>query len=897
MLPKISRRRHALLYTTAIVAILSSGIAHAQAAGGGENSQARPTDALQEVVVTATRQNDTVNRVPLSISAQTQRTLDQQGVRTVVDLQGFVPALQISQTSSGVAFPSIRGVIAAGSGVAATVGFYLDDTPLQKRNAQIPLPRTNGTPIPPLFDLDRVEVLRGPQGTLFGGGSEGGTIRYITPAPSLTRYAVYARGEVSSTAYGDPSEEAGVAINAPIVQDKLALRGSVWRKHTGGWIDTADRFSPGQFRYNNINSGDSWLTRLQVAWAPTEKSRITLGYFGSHEQQDSSSQNYNLPITSPIVQPAACYLNPPAGAKAPTYGAAVGFGDANCASLTAQGKANFTRPGATYGPYPNLGVSKQIAPLRKEPSATTLSLATLTIDYDFGPVVFKSISSVIRDQTKGVTSWTTYLDNAQVSAQYGNTVIPLGLTQQAACPYSCADQALFVSRNNRNGFTQEVRLSSPANASPFSWVGGFFYSMQKEKLFMNVQIDPSHSLPIYGTTLAQRFTVGAVPSDPTFTVNFANAPFLNGPANSFEILEQIYDDNEVAAFGEANYAIANKIKLTAGLRVSRLQSDYNRAQWGPVDGVALPSVANGGIVSGSTTEYPVTPRVTAQYQLSEKDMLYVTASKGFRAGGANAPIPASLCGGQLAAAGLQSSDLPTSYKSDTTWNYELGGKFRLFNNRVQLNGAVYRIDWNGTQQAFTPNGCGINIVVNAGAARSQGVELEAQARLFKGLSANAAFGYDDAKYTQGSSLGIQAVTVKDLPLVAQAPYTLNIGARYEADLSNTARGYIRGDWNWQSKKPLIPYPVAGFAPDAVNFSFQRTNVRAGVEYGAFDINVFVNNLFNNQEGNITGGRGRCPQPVQGGTAACVGFGSYNPFLSVTPFTTPRQVGLQIAYRH
>ncbi len=127
---------------------------------------------------------------------------------------------------------SIRGIRQTSS-TAATTGFYLDETALQKR-AAAGFGSQNGTPVPPLFDLERIEVLRGPQGTLFGGGSEGGTIRYIQPEPGLTDYSSYARAQWMQTKGGDPSYEAGVAVGGPIVDDKLGFRASVFARKNGG---------------------------------------------------------------------------------------------------------------------------------------------------------------------------------------------------------------------------------------------------------------------------------------------------------------------------------------------------------------------------------------------------------------------------------------------------------------------------------------------------------------------------------------------------------------------------------------------------------------------------------------------------------------------------------------
>ena len=153
--------------------------------------------------------------MPISITALTQDDLDQKGIRDFSEMVRFTPGVSID--TSGTNAISIRGI--SSSGGAGTTGIYIDDTPIQMRalgfNPDDTLPKT--------FDLDRVEVLRGPQGTLFGAGSEGGTVRYIMAQPSATIESTYVRTEMSFTQDGAPSYEAGIAHGGPIIDGEATL--------------------------------------------------------------------------------------------------------------------------------------------------------------------------------------------------------------------------------------------------------------------------------------------------------------------------------------------------------------------------------------------------------------------------------------------------------------------------------------------------------------------------------------------------------------------------------------------------------------------------------------------------------------------------------------------------
>ncbi len=239
----------------------SDDAAAAKASAENPSSAAGPTQ-LAEITVTATRREESLSKVPISVSAFSQETMDQRGVKDITDLVRYTPGVSIDQT--GTNNISIRGI--SSSGGAGTTGIYIDDTPIQMRslgfNPDDTLPKT--------FDLDRVEVLRGPQGTLFGAGSEGGTVRYILTQPSLTTASTYVKSEVSSTQYGEPSYEAGIAHGGPIIDDVLGYRASIWYRKDGGWIDRVDPTTLAVVDHD-ANSDESFVVRLASVWRPIER--------------------------------------------------------------------------------------------------------------------------------------------------------------------------------------------------------------------------------------------------------------------------------------------------------------------------------------------------------------------------------------------------------------------------------------------------------------------------------------------------------------------------------------------------------------------------------------------------------------------------------------------------
>jgi outer membrane receptor protein involved in Fe transport len=221
-----------------------------------ENPQAK-SGGIELITVTATRRQELLSKVPQSISAFTSEKIDQLNAKSIADLVRFTPGVAFDPVTKNV---SIRGVNSTAGD--ATTGIYIDDTPIQLRELGFGSDNT----LPAIFDLERVEVLRGPQGTLFGAGSEGGTVRYITPTPSLTDYSVYGKTEISTTENGAPNYEGGVAVGGPIVEDELGFRISAWGRRDGGWIDKVD-YMTGATLQSDVARDESSFTLKQISFA------------------------------------------------------------------------------------------------------------------------------------------------------------------------------------------------------------------------------------------------------------------------------------------------------------------------------------------------------------------------------------------------------------------------------------------------------------------------------------------------------------------------------------------------------------------------------------------------------------------------------------------------------
>jgi outer membrane receptor protein involved in Fe transport len=528
--------------------------------------------AIEQVVVTATRRAEKLEKVPLSISAFSDAKMDVLGVKNFADLAKFTPGVTFDPDTNNV---YIRGIDStAGSG---TTGIYIDDTPIQIRN----LGFSSNNTLPSVFDLDRVEVLRGPQGTLFGAGSEGGTVRYIMAQPSLTDYSGIARSEVSFTQDGQPSYEDGAAFGGPIVEDVLGFRASAWYRRDGGWIDQVN-YRTGQTTVPDANGTDTYVLRGALTWAPISQLTITptIDY---QNRNEGDPDQYWVGISNP-----------------------------------------------DGGDYKSATPDRQV-------DKDQFYLTSLDIHYSGNSAELISDTSMFgRGEHVNGYSGTLYnlsyfqqilLDGTDPEGnpcgppQCKTNLYPL-LTPDGINLPGLPDYIAHANiTNTQHNVTQEVRLQSTNPNSPLTWVIGVFYAgnEQESKEEINDPELPQITKYLWNETVLQAWSENLLPNGDDY------------------INDTLAHDSQIAAFADATYAFTDQWKLEAGLRYARTHFDFVNYANGPQN--FGPSSGTGG-----ESESPITPKVSVDFQVTADDLIYTTIAEGYRIGGANPPFPLIACG-------------------------------------------------------------------------------------------------------------------------------------------------------------------------------------------------------------------------------------------------------------
>ena len=502
-----SALRRLLILSAAIAPLACAGAAAAQST---EAKPAEASTAVKEIVVTAGRREENLSKVALSVSAFTAAKMDVKGIKSFGELARYTPGVTFDPVRKDI---SIRGISSqAGAG---TTGVYIDDTPIQMRALGLDANNT----LPAVFDLDRVEVERGPQGTLFGAGSEGGTVRYITRQPSLTSFSALAHSEVATTQDGGPSYEAGVAMGGPIVQDKLGFRISGWARRDGGFIDRVDyqTLAPTD---KNANRTDTYVGRAALTLAPIDALKITAAI----NYQDRKQHDYD------------------------------------------QYWVSISDPGR--------GVYRSGTPDRMA-DKDRFWLPSVKVEWDFGPVTFISNTSYLH-RKEFVNGYSGSLYNLSYFQQLtGSFVDPMG-NDCAQCltgpdplltatglnlpgfgPYSSTSTVT----NEQKNFAQEFRLQSSDPDARLTWVAGVFlgYNTQRSIEEINDPQLPELTQYLWGESMMDAWGEELLPNGDDYINNTKG------------------HDRQIALFADGAFKITDQLKVTAGIRYAWTHFDFVNA--------------------------------------------------------------------------------------------------------------------------------------------------------------------------------------------------------------------------------------------------------------------------------------------------------------------------------
>lgn len=747
----------------------------------------------EEVTVTARKREEILGDVPFSVAAPTEAVLRERGAVELEDVSRNVAGFSIQNLGPGQSQVAIRGVSAGQvvrdqPGVKEQVGVYLDESVISL---------SLFTPDLDLFDLSRVEVLRGPQGTLFGSGSLSGTVRYITNQPELGVSESVVDLTGSSIDDGDVGGHAKAMVNVP-VGESSAMRIAAYYTQYGGYMDAVQ---PGLSVNEDVNDGSRAGVRWTWRFEPNENLTITPRLL--YQEVDLNGWNridaYNI----------------------------------------------LANPFTTTRPAVDLGEREQFTQI-EEPFTDEFLLADLNLEYDFGGLTLTSITSytdrdilVVRDA------------GALTSSITGGTI---GLPEPVFTLDSPLDDA-----TQATVFTEEIRLAG--DRGRLNWVTGLFYS--------DMDRDYAQDLLVSGFE-----DLTGIPTAGNF-----------GAAKDVLFFSDLkYDFEQLALFGEATYALTDRLDVSGGLR----WYDFEEERTQTFDGIFADSGTNVGAVEADG----VVPRIMLSYDVTEDTTLNAQASQGFRLGGINDPLNVPLCSPQ---------DLVTfggreTWEDETLWNYEIGSKSTFMGGRGSFNVAAFYMDIEDLQATVTAGTCSSRVVFNVPEARSQGLELElaAQPNPWFDFAVSASYTDSELQSTLTSTDAAGNVTVVSgiedgnrLPTVPE--FQAAAAATYRWEVADRWGGYLTGVYQHVGSRftqigdqaegfgtvNLLAFEQAGGATiggpltqDTFRFdpelpAYDIVNFRLGLVADRWDLALFAN--------NVTDERALLSLDQERGTLARVGF--------------------------
>jgi iron complex outermembrane receptor protein len=717
----------------AIAAILSgsaAGFAHAAAATDTEVS-----DSIQEITVTAQRRSENIQNVPITIQALTAETLSQLSVTTFDDYVRYLPNVSVATNGPGQGNIFMRGlsVGAAGSQSSGTIGgfpnvaIYLDDQSgqLPARNLDIYA-----------ADLERIEILEGPQGTLFGAGAQAGVVRYITNKPKLNVTEGNVEAGYGTTAHGDPNSDLTAVLNVPLIADTLAVRAVIYNDRRGGYIDNV----PGTF---------------------TRKS-TDLGIYYAH------NPGGGVPANSPVINNnsiAARAINP-VTYTGTRFEALYQIND-DWNVLVSQSYQNLDSEGVFYQ-MPNASDGGALHPLevtlfnnaydkdKFENTAWTVNgkLGDLKAVYTGGYLV-RHVTQ-LADYTNYARG--LYADYYQCYGPGTGYALNGGKGDPTLTSTCYSPSATWKELERNQHLTNEIRVSTPDDWR-IRGIGGAFYEQNKlfdqtDWLYKTIPACTSNGAPDTPGNTGCMSNIGTVPG-----ATVENPGVQNDNVAFFEDTQR--EVKQTAFFGSVDFDIIPKVlTITGGARHYKFENSFTGSVTGSFYCFEQGAVAGGCVNDGTNlnkknltfTESGTKYRGNITWHITPDVMIYATWSQGFRPGGFNRQ-------GTLVATKIDGPDgkpqftIPNEYHSDDLTNKEIGWKTEFLDRHLQINGAVYQENWDNVQIGFFDPGETSNLAfgTNGQNFRIRGAELSIVARL-SGLTLQGAASWNSSTQTNSPSL-------------------------------------------------------------------------------------------------------------------------------------------------
>jgi iron complex outermembrane recepter protein len=699
-----------------------------------------PAGSIQEVVVTAQRRSENAQDVPIAIQALTGKELEDLNVTTFDDLIKHLPNVSGASQGPGQVEIFMRG-LSAGS-VPTQSGGSINGFPnvaiyLDEQSGQLPGRNLDVY----AADLERVEVLEGPQGTLFGAGAQAGVVRYITNKPQLNTTSASVTAGYGTTAGGDPNGNMTGVLNVPLITDTLAIRAVVYDDRRGGYINNV----PGTLTRKATDGG------IHYANYPT----------GCGPNSSPPGPPCQVPPNSPVLN------------NYDLVGSAINPVTYQGVRLSALWKINDTWDALITQSYQDMDAEGVFytMPLSSDGAALPPQSVNL-FNPSYNKDKFENTAWTLNGRfgdLKAVYTGSYLVRNVETVQDYSNYARGLyadyyqchgpngaqGLVSQCYSPSATWNETL---RNTH--LSEEIRISTPDEWRWRDIFGAFWENLriddQLNWLYKSLPpcVETAEGQP--STDVGCLTDIGPVPGSDV------NNPAAIRPDNVafFNDVKRGY--TQWALFTSMDFDIIPKVlTLTGGTRYYHFSNNESGAESGSFycyeagapPCLASPATVNIGAENLNTTYSGFRSRANLTWHIAPDVLAYYTWSQGFRPGAFNRSsacyIPSSPASGEV-----PQYCNPLAYKSDTLINNELGWKTEFFDHRLQWNGALYQEDWDDAQVTFFQPGLLGNIGFNANGPnyRIRGIEQTFIAVLAPGLTAQGGAAWNSSEQTNSPYL-------------------------------------------------------------------------------------------------------------------------------------------------